>query len=308
MSLGGLIGAALKGGGEGYAAAAKSEMEQQQKMDYQAKYMQMLEEKERHLAEFQSNLKVGEAEKMIPLDVKRQQALLPGELEKARQLGSIDVDSKVALAQNLSPIQIATARGIRDAENAAETQATIDRGSDKDYLKSFKALNAAKETPLNQVQTALAQIQLGNAKRLDELRAEFGKTADPARKEAIRDEVMLLSGKDKEDFMPVPLKDEMGNVTGYKIFDKHRGNWIEPKGDAAAANNDPLNLRGSTGVNPAPATNKSPISMPGRPLYDTPISELQRRAARPRGVSTDEAREAQAEIDARQGESRMSAF
>ena len=46
----------------------------------------------------------------------------------------------------------------------------------------------------------------------------------------------------------------------------------------------------------------------GRPLYNTNLSELQRMAKRPLGVSTAEANDAQAEIEARKGESRMSAI
>ena len=44
----------------------------------------------------------------------------------------------------------------------------------------------------------------------------------------------------------------------------------------------------------------------GRQYYDTPRAELERMASKPRGVSTDEANAARAELDARKGESRMS--
>lgn len=46
----------------------------------------------------------------------------------------------------------------------------------------------------------------------------------------------------------------------------------------------------------------------GRPLYGADQRELERMAKRPRGVSTAEANEAQAELDARRGEARMSAI
>lgn len=46
----------------------------------------------------------------------------------------------------------------------------------------------------------------------------------------------------------------------------------------------------------------------GRPLYNASTSELQRMAKKPRGVSTAEANDAQAELEARKNESRISAL
>jgi hypothetical protein len=46
----------------------------------------------------------------------------------------------------------------------------------------------------------------------------------------------------------------------------------------------------------------------GRPLYNKSMSELQSMAKKPRGVSTAEANDAQAELEARKGEPRMSAL
>lgn len=48
--------------------------------------------------------------------------------------------------------------------------------------------------------------------------------------------------------------------------------------------------------------------VPGRPLYNKSTSELQSMAKKPRGVSTAEANDAQAELEARKGEPRMSAL
>ena len=57
-----------------------------------------------------------------------------------------------------------------------------------------------------------------------------------------------------------------------------------------------------------PGGNPAAPEVPGRPLYNKDMSELQRMARRPIGVSTAEANEAQAELEARKGESRMSAI
>lgn len=63
---------------------------------------------------------------------------------------------------------------------------------------------------------------------------------------------------------------------------------------------------------PAPAAPRSAIpagpQVPNRPLYNADQRDLERLAKRPRGVSTAEANEAQAELDARRNEPRMSAI
>lgn len=80
----------------------------------------------------------------------------------------------------------------------------------------------------------IKEITLKNAKRLDELREEFSK-ATPERQKTIQEEVRILTGKDNDNFLPVPLKDEFGNVTGYKIFDKRRGVWADEQGGGGGA-------------------------------------------------------------------------
>lgn len=52
--LGGLIAGALQGAAEGYQTFAKGEMENQQKLDYQTKLTQLLEEKERRVEEWKA--------------------------------------------------------------------------------------------------------------------------------------------------------------------------------------------------------------------------------------------------------------
>lgn len=59
---------------------------------------------------------------------------------------------------------------------------------------------------------------------------------------------------------------------------------------------------------PGAAGSAIPVNVQGRPLYNESTADLTRMAKRPKGVSTAEAAEAQAELDARKGESRMSAL
>lgn len=54
----GLIGGLMTGVGGAYANVAKGELDNQQKLDYQERYLQMLEEKEKRVAEFTQDLEV----------------------------------------------------------------------------------------------------------------------------------------------------------------------------------------------------------------------------------------------------------
>lgn len=133
------------------------------------------------------------------------------------------------------------------ARTAAELLATKQLGGDKAYLAAVSALAAAKEGPaaraqagLASIQTAMAKITLENAKRVETLRQEFQKPETlVARKEAIREEIQLLTGKDNDNFLPVPLKDLTGAVTGYQVFDKRRGEFVEPRTRAGDPSSTP---------------------------------------------------------------------
>ena len=78
---------------------------------------------------------------------------------------------------------------------------------------------------------AIKQIQIDNVKRVESLKTEFSK-ATPERKTAIKEEIQLITGKDNDNFLPVAIKDEMGNITDYRVFDQKSGEWVQPKGQA----------------------------------------------------------------------------
>lgn len=90
------------------------------------------------------------------------------------------------------------------------------------------------------------------------------------------------------------------------------GEYLPARGLPGSAPNPIVAAWGGQGA-PAPAAvaPKSAIptgpQVPNRPLYSADQRDLERLAKRPRGVSTAEANEAQAELDARRGEARMSA-
>jgi len=118
-----------------------------------------------------------------------------------------------------------------------------------------------------------------------------------------------------------------GIINALKKADKSQAPEIDPKLKEAAykeyseAGTDPKALAaikakypgvfGQSALDKALAGNKPADAAPaveGRPLYNKSNEELMRMTKRAIGTSTSEAREAQAELDARKGESRMKAF
>lgn len=79
----------------------------------------------------------------------------------------------------------------------------------------------------------IKQFQLANVQRVEALKKEFG-AATPERQKSITEEIQLITGKDNDNFLPVPFKDDMGNIVRYDIFDKKRGEWVQPKPPGAA--------------------------------------------------------------------------
>ena len=111
------------------------------------------------------------------------------------------------------------------ADRQLEQQTAYQKG-----MLGLQGAQLAEAKKSGDLDRQIKQVTLDNNKRVDALRVEFAKAeTTPERKNAIREEIQLLSGKDNDKYLPVPLKDEMGNVIGYKIFDTKAGDWKEPK-------------------------------------------------------------------------------
>jgi hypothetical protein len=161
---------------------------------------------------------------------------IPGLVNQAQRLSDVEVAAAVRRAEALKPIELGLQK--EAAQNAAivETEAVKTRGRDKGYTDALKALTDAKTSSAERISAALGQLNLDNAKRLQGLKTEYMKPGtSTARKEAINDEVQFLTGKDNDKYLPVPLKDELGQVTGYQIFDTKRGTFVTPAAAAPGA-------------------------------------------------------------------------
>ena len=76
----------------------------------------------------------------------------------------------------------------------------------------------------------IKELQLNNAKRVESLREQHARTADPVERARISENISILTGKDNDNYIPVPLKDAIGAITGYEIFDKKRGAFVTGSG------------------------------------------------------------------------------
>lgn len=117
---------------------------------------------------------------------------------------------------------------------------SADRDERREHHQALFTLQRAAEGRLKKasdLDIAIKQITLNNAQRLDELRTEF-QTASPERKQAITDELQLLTGKDNDNYIPVPegFDPATGKPTSYRIFDKKRGKFVDAQGAGGTYN------------------------------------------------------------------------
>ncbi len=108
-------------------------------------------------------------------------------------------------------------------------------------VETIQARTAGSQVASADLDRAIKQIALDNARTVRGLQDQYGKSTDPAEQKQIRERIQLLTGKDNDNYLPVPLKDDLGNVTGYQIFDRKAGVWVTP--GAGTQTLDPLGLR-----------------------------------------------------------------
>lgn len=286
-----MAGLIMAGLGQGLAQAGSTMagylakgIETQERNSFQKELMGLEEAKQKRLLEFGSETQFGmekrKLEELAPLQMeqnveqarqinevnteaevaKRKKLLTDVEpleteaaVKKETTLGQLRITQAVDQAKQLQPIAIETAKQSKKAEADVEKDIIISRGGDKTYLNALNALANAKQTPLEKIQTSIAKITLENANRVEALKTEYGKTTEPSRQNAIREEIQLITGKDNDNYLPVPIKDELGQVSGYQIFDKKRGAFVQPQNAAptAAPSTDAVN---ALKANPSMAT------------------------------------------------------
>ena len=304
FSLGGLIGGAIRGGAEGAGNVALMDIQQGQKLDYAKQLSDMDEVKQGRIAD-------ATAKRDLINKPLQAMAMIPSAVAQEREVGAVQTTNAVKKAEALAPIAIDVASKSKKAELDVERADTITRGTDTNYIKAVKALTSAKQTSLEGIQAAIGLITLDNAQTEQKLKKMYVDPKTSAEdRESIHKNLLVLTGKDNENFLPIAVKDSTGMPTGeYQVFDKRRGTMVGASTNASAGAG-PWNNPGTGNSNSAPTPGASTLPSIGKTNFNNVTNaQLQKIANRPMGTSTAQANEAQAELDLRAAKpDRLSTF
>jgi hypothetical protein len=227
---------------------------------------------------------------------------LPGKFKESEELGmrktEVELKGKeFGLKEKLLPSEIAK-------NNAAAAQANAHAGVYRNLLdtaKTNKEAAAAMEPFLKEFAEMTPEEQAGSRGQAILLK---GATAGAQKSKDLAGIVSMLR---KPDRGAVSAEQEKAAYTAYNEA-------TTPEQIKAVKAKYP-DVFGQSAFSKAVAADKQKQQeasanqeVAGRPLYNTAMSDLQRMARRPMGVSTAEANAAQAELEARKGEPRMSAL
>ncbi len=233
----GLISGALSGLGEGMMIAGSKYGDYLSRSELQKEAAEITAQRDKTLQAFQHGERVeGQTFTAGENTLNRQQQT---DLETTRQ-GGENARLRETLGQRERENQNQT--GLRQMELEVQGgKLAEERRSNIARERILSASTGAQVTGAN-LDADIKRIQLDNARRVKTLQEEF-RAAPPERRASITEEVQLLTGKDNDNYVPVPMKDETGAITGYQVFDKKRGTMVDarPKGPASAGGRPPLN-------------------------------------------------------------------
>ena len=244
MSFGGILATALAGGAGVIGKQAGDDIADQRKSEMMRQEADIREQAEKRLIEFRSNAdRIANKNRLVDtrdFNASDETIAATGKVARAAGATARDVERERLTDDTLNQARRDQATGDAAAAEAAKRNAVISSGSDPAYIKALRAISAANAAPDRtdykgrELDNAIKQMGLDNAKRVQELKAEFGK-APPERQQQIKDELSILTGKDADKFVPVPLKDADGAISGYQVFDTKAGRFV----DAGAGKADP---------------------------------------------------------------------
>jgi hypothetical protein len=233
MSFGGILATALAGGAGVIGKQAGDDIEAGRRADLMKQQADIEEQMRMRLAEFSEK----QRRSGVLYDTTGEGGAAKREYRKGELADASD--AAISQARNMIPVAVEQATAVAGAQRDAVTKS----GSDPAYIKALRAISAANAAPDRtdykgrELDNAIKQMQVDNAARADGLRKEFGK-ATPERQQQIKDELSILTGKDADKFVPVPLKDADGAISGYQVFDTKSGKFVDAgagKGGGAPA-------------------------------------------------------------------------
>jgi hypothetical protein len=169
MSLRGIIAGALGGVGSAVAKIGAEEMAQQNRMAVYDKQAE-LEERKLRLADELSRSRAEWEVSTDGLGGKK----IEFETERTAKVGAAQTGVEVERERTLAPERrknaVDQAVAVKTAEGNLEREQTIARGTDKQYLAAFRAMNDAKESSASRASAAAAFYELTRKRTADKLR------------------------------------------------------------------------------------------------------------------------------------------
>jgi len=255
MSFGGILAQALAGGTAAIGKQAGDDLEAQRRAEMMRQQADIAEQTEMRLMELRKrNARDQTLWETSGEGGAAKRKYRKGELADAS-------DAAISQARKMIPVAVEQATAVAGAQRDAVTKS----GSDPAYIKALRAISAANAAPDRtdykgrELDNAIKQMQVDNAARADGLRKEFGK-ATPERQQQIKDELSILTGKDADKFVPVPLKDADGAISGYQVFDTKSGKFVDA--GAGKGGGDPIKAAMDAARAEAAAKKQAPAKAP----------------------------------------------
>lgn len=214
------------------------------------------------------------------------------------------------------------------AKSAEDLRADIERMNDPKYLQGKAREAAATRDPnaaaASGIELKLKQLALKEKEAEAKLPPAVKGSIAAIQKQADAISAAMTKAELEGTADPTAIKkyqDRLGDLNGQisKLYEPYLPEGSKPaaKDNSAAggeqqAHADAMRAIATGRITEAEVNKRleragfGPIqAVAGRPFYDTPRNELQRMASKPRGVSTNEANAARAELESRKGEQRM---
>lgn len=181
----------MKGAGDAYATVAKGELDNQQKLDYQSKYLQMVEEKDRRIAEFNDDLtrkgKIRDIQEVDPLKI-------DSEVKRTEAVGKAETGVLANREDALREGKVATEKATALGRGEAERQNLADYAGDTKARAGVRAKTSDQESNSAKATAAAASFELTQKKALADLRKRLSETKDPTEREGLDQQIRDLSG------------------------------------------------------------------------------------------------------------------
>lgn len=243
FDLGGLIAGALGGAAKATTEIADTQIQTNQKMDLARQLSDIEEQRTMRLDEVKRTRDISDIGKKAEADTaaleatggRKAKALVNAkkeELEAEMSAGLPDLQAKLAASGYRANKPLEAEKAVDTGKNAAAGE--VAKVKTPGYLGAVQSETNAKESSASKASAAnslteneINKIKLANDKRTQELLWEYPK-ATPARQEQINSELSILNNKDVKRFTPVPIRDDMGTITDYKILDAVKGVYVDP--------------------------------------------------------------------------------